>query len=169
MGDRIAVMRDGILQQLDTPQNLYDHPANMFVAGFIGSPAMNFFPGQLAPENNGQEIWVQTSGLKLKLPESLRGKLGSQSGREIIFGVRPEHIHSRAEVRDADPSRTARVNVSVVEPLGSEVFAYLSANGHEFIARMDAASQPRPGENIETVFDTDHLHVFDKETEQALA
>ena len=99
---------------------------------------------------------------------AIRSKLASQTGREIIFGIRPEHIHSKAEVRDADPSRTASVNVSVVEPLGSEVFAYLSANGHEFIARMDATAQPRPGETIETVFDTEHLHVFDKETEQAL-
>jgi multiple sugar transport system ATP-binding protein len=167
MGHRIAVLRDGVMQQLDTPQTLYDRPANLFVAGFIGTPAMNFFPGQLTSDG-GQDLWVQTSGLKLKVPETLRSKLSSQSGREIVFGVRPEHIHSRGEVRDADPSRTARVNVSVVEPLGSEVFAYLSANGHEFIARMDAAVQPRPGETIETVFDTDHLHVFDKETEQAL-
>ena len=141
---------------------------NLFVAGFIGSPAMNFFPGQLVTENGGQELWVQTSGLKLKVPDTMRSKLTSQSGREVVFGVRPEHIHHRAEVREAEPCRLAKVNVSVVEPLGSEVFAYLSANGHEFIARMDAASQPKPGETIETVFDTDHLHVFDKETEQAL-
>ena len=166
MGHRIAVLRDGLLQQLDTPQTLYDRPANLFVAGFIGSPAMNFFPGQLT--SDAGEMWVQTSGLKLKLPDSMRSKVGSLSGREIIFGVRPEHIHSKAEVRDADPSRIAKVNVSVVEPLGSEVFAYLSTNGHEFIARIDAAAQPRPGETLETVFDTEHLHVFDKETEQAL-
>ena len=166
MGHRIAVLRDGLLQQLDTPQTLYDRPANLFVAGFIGSPAMNFFPGQLT--SDAGEMWVQTSGLKLKLPDSMRSKVGSLSGREIIFGVRPEHIHSKAEVRDADPSRIAKVNVSVVEPLGSEVFAYLSTDGHEFIARIDAAAQPRPGETLETVFDTEHLHVFDKETEQAL-
>ena len=168
MGHRIAVLRDGLLQQLDTPQTLYDRPANLFVAGFIGSPAMNFFPGQLT-NDGGQDLWVQTSGLRLKLPEAMRSRLSSQNGRESIFGVRPEQIHSRSEVRDADASRTARVNVSVVEPLGSEVFAYLSTNGHEFIARMDASAQPRPGETIETVFDVDHLHVFDKETEQAIA
>ena len=98
----------------------------------------------------------------------MRSKLSAQSGREIVFGVRPEHIHSKLEVPNADPSRTASVNVSVVEPLGSEVYAYMSANGHEFIARMDASAQPRPGETIETVFDTEHLHVFDKESEQAL-
>jgi multiple sugar transport system ATP-binding protein len=169
MGHRIAVLRDGVLQQLDTPQTLYDRPGNLFVAGFIGSPAMNFFPGQLSTENGGQDLWVQTTGMKLKLPEAMRGKLGSATGREIIFGVRPEHIHSRSEVRDAEPGRIATVNVSVVEPLGSEVYAYLSTNGHEFIARMDASAQPKPGETIETVFDTDHLHIFDKETEQALA
>jgi multiple sugar transport system ATP-binding protein len=166
MGHRIAVLKDGVLQQLDTPQTLYDKPANLFVAGFIGSPAMNFFPGQLVIE--GQDLWVQTSGLKLKLPDAMRTRLSPQSGREIVFGVRPEHIRSKGEVQNPDPTRTARVNVQVVEPLGSEVYAYLSANGHEFISRMDASAHPKPGETIETVFDTDHLHVFDKETEQAL-
>jgi multiple sugar transport system ATP-binding protein len=86
----------------------------------------------------------------------------------VVFGIRPEHIHNRAEVRDALPGQSATVNVSVVEPLGSEVFAYLSANGHEFIARMGASAQPRPGETVETVFETDKLQIFDKETEQAL-
>ena len=169
MGHRIAVLRDGVLQQLETPQTLYDRPANLFVAGFIGSPAMNFFPGQLVSDNGGQDLWVQSSGLKLKLAENLRAKLTSHNGREVVFGVRPEHIHHRSEVRDPLPGQVANVKVSVVEPLGSEVFAYLSADGHEFISRMDAQSQPKPGETIETVFDTDHLHVFDKETEQALA
>ena len=168
MGHRIAVMRDGLLQQLDTPQTLYDRPANLFVAGFIGSPAMNFFPGQLVSENGGSDLWVQTSGLRLKLPDARRAQLQSANGREVVFGVRPEHIHSRAEVREALPGQTATVNVSVVEPLGSEVFAYLSANGHEFIARMGASAQPRPGETVETVFETDKLQIFDKETEQAL-
>src|SRR5712671_1557659 len=141
MGHRIAVMRDGLLQQLDTPQTLYDRPANLFVAGFIGSPAMNFFPGHLASESGGQELWVQTSGMKLKLPEAIRSKVAQHTGREIVFGIRPEHIHHKSEVRDAEPGRIASVNVSVVEPLGSEVYAYLSTNGHEFIARMDAAAQ----------------------------
>ena len=167
MGHRIAVMRDGVLQQLDTPQNLYDRPSNLFVAGFIGSPAMNFFPGQLAAENG--ELWVQTSGLRLKVPEAKRSQLSGVNGREVVFGVRPEHIHHRSEVREVNAGQTANVKVSVVEPLGSEVFAYLSANGHEFIARMDASAKPTPGETVETVFETDRLHIFDKETEQALA
>src|SRR5690349_10324447 len=114
MGHRIAVLRDGVMQQLDTPQTLYDRPANLFVAGFIGTPAMNFFPGQLVAENGGQELWVQSSSLRLKAPEEVRGKLASQTGREIIFGIRPEHIHSKAEVREVDPTRVASVHVSVV-------------------------------------------------------
>jgi multiple sugar transport system ATP-binding protein len=169
MGHRIAVLKDGVLQQLDTPQTLYDRPSNLFVAGFIGSPAMNFFPGQLASESGSQDLWVQTSGMRLRLPESIGGKLAGQTGREIVFGIRPEHIHHHSEVPSADASRIAKVSVSVVEPLGSEVFAYLSSDGQEFIARMDATAKPRPGETIETVFDTEHLHIFDKETEQALA
>src|SRR6202049_2333568 len=168
MGHRIAVLNNGLLQQLDTPQTLYARPATLFVAGFLCTPAMTFVPGQLAAESGGQELWVQTSGLKLKLPESYRSKVAQHSGREIVFGIRPEHIKSKGEVRDPDPGRTATVNVSVVEPLGSEVYAYLAANGHEFISRMDATAHPRPGETIETVFHTDHLHIFDKETEQAL-
>jgi multiple sugar transport system ATP-binding protein len=192
MGHRIAVMRDGILQQLDTPQTLYDRPANLFVAGFIGSPAMNFFPGELTSENGA--LFVQTEGLKLQVPPAHIGQLQNATGRGIIFGIRPEHIHNRSEVRDVTEGQVARVNVDVVEPLGSEVYAYLSTdsgNGsrgvvtaraeatessggtavavaHEFIARMDAATQPRAGETVEAVFDTDHIHVFDRETEQAL-
>jgi multiple sugar transport system ATP-binding protein len=192
MGHRIAVLRDGILQQLDTPQALYDRPANLFVAGFIGSPAMNFFPGELASEDGA--LYVQTEGLKLQVPNNRAAQLQNAKGRSIIFGVRPEHIHNRNEVRDAAPGQIARVNVQVVEPLGSEVYAYLATDaanggggvttaraeateaggetavaiGHEFIARMDAATQPRPGETVEAVFDTDHLHIFDKDTEQAL-
>src|SRR5947208_2486882 len=95
----------------------------------LGLPNLLPRKPKLISENGGQDLYVQTSGLKLKLPEDMRGKVNSQSGREIVFGVRPEHIHSKAEAPNADASRTARVNVSVVEPLGSEVFAYLSANG----------------------------------------
>src|SRR5213079_1668545 len=94
MGSRIAVMRDGILQQLDTPQALYDRPANMFVAGFIGSPAMNFFPGSVVNGDGGQ-IWAQMAGQKLSIPRERGMGLAAQSGRDVIFGLRPEDIHPR--------------------------------------------------------------------------
>src|SRR5258707_14630553 len=113
MGHRIAVLKDGLMQQLDTPQTLYDRPANLFVAGFIGTPAMNFFTGQLVMENAGQDMFVQTTGLKLKVPDPIKAKLTSQSGREIIFAVHPEHIHRKAEMRDADTNLTDKVNASV--------------------------------------------------------
>ncbi len=167
MGHRIAVMRDGILQQLDTPQHLYDSPSNVFVAGFIGSPAMNFFSGQIASDGDGS-VWVQTSGIKLRVPEDKASQLKAATSPDVIFGVRPEHIHSRSEVRDGKVGTSANVKVSVVEPLGSEINTYLVADGQEFIARMDASVAPRPGENMEIVFDTSKLHVFDKQTEQAL-
>jgi multiple sugar transport system ATP-binding protein len=167
MGHRIAVMKDGVLQQLDTPQTLYDRPANLFVAGFIGSPAMNFFSGELVSESSS--LYVQAPELKLKVPESKHSRLQGNHGKSIILGVRPEYIHHRSEVREVTEGQTARVAVSVVEPLGSEVYAYLAVGGQEFIARMDATAKPTPGETIEAVFDTEHLHIFDKDTEQALA
>ncbi len=123
MGHRIAVLRDGLLQQLDTPQSLYDRPANIFVAGFIGSPAMNFFQGQLVSDPDGG-LWVQSTGLKLRVPDEKRAQLRPAAGRAITFGVRPEHIHHRAEVRDGADGRTANVEVSVVEPLGPEAVSY---------------------------------------------
>src|SRR5207249_9552464 len=105
MGHRIAVLRDGVLQQLDTPQALYDRPANLFVAGFIGSPAMNFFPGRLVSEPDGT-IWGQADGLKLKFPESKRARPEATARREVVLGIRPGHIRDPAAVRDgpaADP------------------------------------------------------------------
>jgi multiple sugar transport system ATP-binding protein len=167
MGHRIAVMKDGVLQQLDTPQTLYDRPANLFVAGFIGSPAMNFFKGELVSEANA--MYVRAPDFSLKLPDSKQSRLQGSSGKAVIFGVRPEYIHHRNEVRDVTEGQTANVTVSVVEPLGSEVYAYLAVGGQEFIARMDATAKPRAGETIEAVFDTEHLHIFDSETELALA
>src|SRR5919198_2986787 len=167
MGHRIAVLRDGVLQQLDTPQALYEHPANRFVAEFIGSPAMNIVAGRLVPEGDG-ELWARSDGLAVRVPAQMRAKLASGAGREVLIGIRPEHIHHPAEMSGATDGRAVNAGVSVVEPLGSEVFAYITVGTHELIARMDAAHQPRPGENLQVVLDTDRLHIFDPQTEQAL-
>jgi multiple sugar transport system ATP-binding protein len=167
MGHRIAVLRDGVMQQLDTPQALYEHPANRFVAEFIGTPAMNIVPVRLVTEGDG-ELWARSDGLGVRVPAQMRAKLTSSAGREVLIGIRPEHIHHPAEVRDAPNGRAVNAGVSVVEPLGSEVYAYITIGKHEMIARMDAAHQPRPGENLQVVLDTDRLHVFDPQTEQAL-
>ncbi|MCC7106543.1 MAG: ABC transporter ATP-binding protein [Chloroflexi bacterium] len=167
MGSRIAVMRDGLLQQLATPQTIYDQPVNMFVAGFIGSPAMNFFDGRLVA-NGEDELYADAGSLRLTIPDSRKLSLKPFVGRDVVFGMRPEHIHDRSEVRDAGPGSRATLRVSVVEPLGSEVFAYLSSNGHELTARMDAHVGVKPGQETEVVFDTEKLHVFDRQSQQAL-
>jgi multiple sugar transport system ATP-binding protein len=167
MGSRIAVLRDGILQQLDTPQVLYDSPANTFVAGFIGSPAMNFFEGQIV--GDGQDaLQAQSNSLRLEIPAERQAQLKSHIGRDVVFGIRPEDIHHVAERPNAMPGQRASVAIAVVEPLGSELFVYLEAGPHEFTSRMDTRNPVSPGENVEVVFDTQKLHVFDKQTEQAL-
>ena len=167
MGSRIAVLRDGILQQLDTPQVLYDSPSNTFVAGFIGSPAMNFFNGEIVGNGEGP-LHARANGLELEIPAARRAQLSTHMGREVIFGVRPEDIYHTAERPNALPGQRANMGVEVVEPLGSELFVYLAAGSHEFTSRMDTRNPVSAGENVEVVFDTQKLHVFDKDTEQAL-
>ena len=166
MGHRIAVMRDGVLQQLDTPQRLYDAPANVFVAGFIGSPAMNFFPGRLEADGRGTLVARAAGDVALTLPA--RDGLAQHAGRDVVLGIRPEHLRHKAEARGPIEGRTLPATVSVVEPLGSEVFAYLQVGPTELVARLDAEHQPSVGENLELVVDTAKLHAFDPKSEEAL-
>jgi multiple sugar transport system ATP-binding protein len=167
MGHRIAVMRDGILQQLDTPQVLYDRPANMFVAGFIGSPSMNFFEGTVSGTDG--ELWVEAGTLKLRVPDHRMNAVKAAVGREVIFGIRPEDIHHPMDRQDAPDHQRAKVTVEVVEPLGSEQFVYLRSGNQEFTSRMPSRAALAAGNNVDVVFDTERMHVFDKQTEMALA
>jgi multiple sugar transport system ATP-binding protein len=168
MGTRIAVMRDGILQQLDTPQNLYDSPANMFVAGFIGSPAMNFFEAKLDRINGGLAVAVG-GDFVVPVPQQKLDRLGSHVGKSVYFGVRPEDVHDANYVpRGVDESARLTTNVNVVEPLGSEVYAYIENSGREFIGRLDPRTSARTGQSVEIVLDIDKMHIFDRETEKAL-
>ena len=167
MGSRIAVMRDGILQQLDTPQVLYDRPANTFVAGFIGSPSMNFFTGRLNGNGNG-EMFVEADSMRLEIPAGRREQLKSHAGREVTFGIRPEDIYPLSERPNAPEGQRVNSMVEVVEPLGSELFVYLESGPYEFTSRMDPHTTVSPGENMPVVFDMLKLHVFDRQTEQAL-
>ncbi|MCL5026752.1 MAG: sn-glycerol-3-phosphate ABC transporter ATP-binding protein UgpC [Chloroflexi bacterium] len=166
MGSRIAVLKDGLLQQLDTPQRLYDHPANVFVAGFIGSPAMNFFDGHLATSNG--DVFIEGDSFRLKVPKEKAEKLrGAQNG-EIVLGIRPEDIVDRAFVPNASPEECLTVGVDVVEPMGSELFVYLTLGSYNFVARMDPRSQVRAGQKMDVVFTMGQMHAFDRRTEQAL-
>ncbi|GAB4209440.1 MAG: ABC transporter ATP-binding protein [Roseiflexaceae bacterium] len=167
MGTRIAVMKDGILQQLDTPQTLYDNPANMFVAGFIGSPAMNFFEAKLDRGNGG--LVVDFGPFQLPVPSQVAEKISNQVGKQIYFGIRPENIHDAHFVPpgiDAAARMNARVNV--VEPLGSEVYAYVENGGKEMVARLDPRTGARTGQPLEVSVDMTRMHIFDRETEKAL-
>ena len=162
MGDRIAVMRDGILRQIDTPENLHAHPANIFVAGFIGSPAMNFFPAKLT---GGTAAPVADAGFfQAPLPA---GK-GGAAGRDVVVGIRPEDIDAGA-LAGQNGHIPVSAKVEVVEFLGNEFQLHLSSAGQTFVARVDTRTQTQPGDSIRVGFNRSKLHVFDKETEEAIA
>ena len=167
MGDRIAVMRDGILQQLDTPQNLYDHPANMFVAGFIGSPAMNFFP--VTAEAGGEGVFLQGDGFRLRVPKQYEAAISAQArSGQIMMGLRPEDIADAALVNNPDPGNVVKVMVDVVEPLGSEVYLACVVGQTQFTARVDPRSQAKAGEPTDLYFKAEKMHIFNPATQEAL-
>lgn len=173
MGMRIAVINAGVLQQLDTPQNLYDRPVNMFVAGFIGSPAMNFFGDDpnLPPVRlvgSLEEMYVDGGSFRVRVPPLKAQALAGYLNREVVFGLRPEDIYDRRFVPDADPDSTLRVTVDVVEPMGSEIFLYLLTGRKSFIARVDSRTQVRPGDSLEVVLDMNKMHIFDRKTQLAI-
>jgi len=160
MGDRIAVMSAGELQQLDTPEVLHERPVNMFVAGFIGSPSMNFFDGKIS-QNGGT---VADAGF-FKAP--LSGAAADARGKEVVVGIRPEDIHDLAttQARDMLP---VDARVEVVEYLGNELQLLLSSNDKSYTARVSTETQTRPGASLRVGLDLRKLHVFDKQTEVAL-
>jgi multiple sugar transport system ATP-binding protein len=160
MADRIAVMNKGVLQQLDTPQVLYDKPANLFVAGFIGTPAMNFFTMKLVKE--GEEYFADNGEFKLKLPDNLSTKVTHLAGKEVVFGIRPDDIHNP----DYSPSNIygqhVKAKVDVVELMGNEILVYLvTDSGNNFVGRVDPRSKYVIGETAEVVFNMDNCHIFD--------
>ncbi len=165
MGDRIAVMRDGVLQQLDTPQMLFDRPANIFVAGFIGSPAMNFFDATLV--GTADDLWVQGGAFKVKVPQDKAPSLAKYLGREVVFGIRPDHIDDRRFSQDGT-NQAMTVQVDVVEPLGSEIILYLLAGKDTLVAKVDPRTQVRPGQTMDIVLEMDQMHLFDRSTQEAL-
>ena len=168
MGDRIAVLRDGIVQQVDTPLGLYNKPANMFVAGFIGTPAMNFVDATVEKSNG--DFHINAVSFKVKAPDSRADGLADYVGKPVVFGVRPEHIFDKAlnpMVKPA-PENTITCGVDVVEPMGSIVTMYLACGQHSLVATIDADTRAKEDEQIELVLDLEKTHVFDKETEKAI-
>jgi multiple sugar transport system ATP-binding protein len=166
MASRIAVMNLGLLQQIDTPKNLYDLPANKFVAGFIGSPSMNFFPAKII--KNGNNMFIDAGAFTLGVPEAKARPYQDYVGKEVIFGVRPEDVHDPDFAPGGIIEAKFRAKVDVIEMMGNESFTYFSSGGHEFIGRIDPRSTFKYGDDIEVAFDMSNFHIFDKETEEAI-
>ncbi|MCL1796423.1 MAG: sn-glycerol-3-phosphate ABC transporter ATP-binding protein UgpC [Clostridia bacterium] len=170
MGTRIVVMKDGFIQQVDTPQNLYDFPINLFVAGFIGSPQMNFFDVTLVKEGDG--VYAEFGSNKVQIPATKIAKFIDEDcfGKKLIMGVRPEDLSDSQDDVAARPKSTIDVDIEVVEMLGSETYLYVKTSGKEenVIARVDPRTISRVGDKIKLAMGVDHLHFFDPETEGTL-
>jgi multiple sugar transport system ATP-binding protein len=166
MASRIAVINKGVLQQLDTPQNLYDHPNNLFVAGFIGSPAMNFFPGKLVQDNG--KLCVDTGDFVIPIPANHAKQYEKVIGKDIIFGIRPEDIHDSSFVPPNIDAEIVPVKVDVTELMGNEIFLYLVSGKNTFVSRVDPRSTLRVGQQANVAFDMDSIHIFDAATEEAI-
>ena len=170
MGSRIVVMKDGFIQQVDTPQNLYDYPTNLFVAGFIGSPQMNFFNAKL--EKIDGKVYATFGENKILVPAEKLQKFVSDEciGKEVYLGIRPENINDAPEFVAKNPDSSIKVHVEVVELMGSETYLYLSTSGKEgnIVARVDPRSKSRTNDDITVAFDTSRLHFFDRDTETTL-
>jgi multiple sugar transport system ATP-binding protein len=166
MASRIAVMNYGVLQQIDTPHNLYEKPANKFVAGFIGSPAMNFFEAKLAKSNGN--LVADAGSFKVDVPNSKVKVFETYVGKPVTLGIRPEDIHnSKFTPPDIVPAKVD-AKVDIVELMGNEIVTYLKAGNSEFVARVDPRSEYKLGDSVQVVFNADNMHLFDKETEMAI-
>jgi len=165
MGDRIVVLKDGIVQQVDTPLNIYHHPANKFVAGFIGSPTMNFLSG--AVQTNGAARFVQDgSTLSIALPDSYRDRL--KGSPAVVLGIRPEHIFAQQQ-ESGEHMASITANIEVVEPVGNEIFVYFTTGtASQYVARFAADRPPEVGRSYTLLLDTSMLHIFDRDTEKSL-
>jgi len=181
MGDRIVVMRDGMLQQFDTPQNLYDNPANMFVAGFIGSPSMNFMPVQI--ESNANGLVITDGDFHLPIPSQFERVAASKKGQPIIFGIRPEDIQVQDFAESAWKDSVVQSRVEVVEPLGNEIQVHATTAKHAdsnkiaseedaptdvFVARVDPRVRVKAGDTVPLAFNLAHMHLFDPQTQEVL-
>ncbi|HUG15838.1 MAG TPA: sn-glycerol-3-phosphate ABC transporter ATP-binding protein UgpC [Thermomicrobiales bacterium] len=167
MGDRIAVMNEGRLQQLDTPQNLYDFPQNRFVATFIGSPAMNVFSATVS--NGTDRITLDAGSFTIAVPASRSGRLMGRVGQDVMIGVRPEHIQVTQFAEDVREDNSIGLPVELVEPLGSETLLHLKGPKDSIVAKVDPRTNVRAGEVAELTINLDHLHAFDPVTEEVLS
>ncbi|KHE73121.1 ABC transporter ATP-binding protein [Halobacillus sp. BBL2006] len=164
MATRLVVMKDGLIQQVGAPKEVYDKPENVFVGGFIGSPAMNFLHGKLG------EGHIELGNVKLAVPEGKMKPLREQSyiGKDVILGVRPEDMHDEPVFIDANQDKKITAHIEVAELMGSESYLYSKLGEQEFIARVDSRSDIKGGEEIELAIDMNKVHFFDKDSEERI-
>jgi multiple sugar transport system ATP-binding protein len=168
LGTRIVVMKDGLIQQVDTPQNLYDRPQNLFVAGFMGSPQMNFIEAKAV--QSGNDVILAFGSHSIKLPEAKAKKVidGGYIDKTVVLGIRPEDVKDEEAFINSSPESTLEATVRVYELLGAEVFLYFTVDQFEITARVNPRTTARPGDTIKIALDLTKVHVFDKETEKVI-
>ena len=167
MADRIFIMSKGVLQQSGAPMEVYSRPANRFVAGFIGSPSMNFIDATLVAQEG--PLLVDAGSFRVRVPETFRSRLEPYAGKQVVFGVRPEDIALHDPATDAAEERTMTARAEVVETLGAELFVHLACGAHSLVARIEVPKQPLSvGQTLQVDLKMLKSHVFDKETMQAV-
>ncbi|HVF85300.1 MAG TPA: sn-glycerol-3-phosphate ABC transporter ATP-binding protein UgpC [Abditibacteriaceae bacterium] len=168
MGQRIAVMKGGILQQCDAPLKLYHNPVNMFVAGFLGTPSMNFVRAKVNSADNDGAV-IDAGSFQLRIPAARSGALANYQGKEVVLGIRPEDIHDKSlAAYNGDKSSQASMQVDVVEAMGATSLVYLTVGEHTLIANVDAETGAREGTPLDVFLDGNAAHIFDVETEQTI-
>ncbi|RTH00428.1 glycerol-3-phosphate ABC transporter ATP-binding protein [Thermus scotoductus] len=166
LGHRIVVMKDGEIQQVDTPLNLYDFPANRFVAGFIGSPSMNFIRAQV--EAQGEKVYLVAPGFRVRTNPVLAQAVRPYAGKEVWMGIRPEHLGLKGYTAIPEEENVLRGEVEVAEPLGAETEIHVSVDGTVLVAKVDGHAPVKPGDRVELLADTSRLHAFDVESDQTI-
>ncbi len=166
LGDRIVVMKDGVIQQIADPIRLYESPTNKFVAGFIGSPPSNFLRGKIVPTNG--ELHFMDEGIRLKILKQHHEKLAPFINQEIFLGIRPEDVYDKLFAQDASEEFIITATVELVEPMGSEIYLYFSVGRNNFIARVNNQDTATPNQDLQLVFDMSKAHFFDPRTEDAI-
>ncbi len=165
MGERIVVLKDGLIQQVDTPLNLYHNPANKFVAGFIGSPAMNFMAGEIIRQDG---LWFASQDVRIKIPGNRVNALDALVGQQVTMGIRPEHLSVKDSAAHDNGLFYITAKLEVVEPMGNEMFLYLTAAGQPLVARLNLNEKPQVNTDITIGLDIQKAHFFNPQTEEAL-